>query len=133
MHMGLGDVLDHDRDIEVPGSYRFIIRGRDKPSVFVNEGNRVHRPQVLIVLLCDFTRVHIILQRSLISQSRKPTTDDCGAHLYNLLVGHASQENMLLVLVGMEAHNVRNLAIAKAFQALTCLRVPELHLTVIST
>jgi hypothetical protein len=39
----------------------------------------------------------------------------------------------LLVVIGMEPNNVRNLSVAKAVEALTGLCIPEFHLPVIST
>ena len=59
--------------------------------------------------------------------------DDEKAYLYDLLIRHARQENVLLVVVGMEPNHVRNLSVAKAVEALTGLCIPEFHLSVIST
>jgi hypothetical protein len=65
VHMWLGDVLDHHRDIEIPGTDRFVIRRRDEPPVVVDEGDRVHGTQVLVVLLSDLARVHVVLPATL--------------------------------------------------------------------
>ena len=59
--------------------------------------------------------------------------DDESVYLYDLLIGHARHENVLLVVVGMEPDHVRNLSVAKAVEALTGLSIPEFHLSVIST
>lgn len=40
---------------------------------------------------------------------------------------------MLLVFIWVELDNVRDLSIAEPLYALSCLRIPELHLTVITT
>ena len=61
MHMGFCNVLDHDGYIIVPRSNSFIIRGSDKPTIFVDERNRVHRSQVLVVFLRNLARLHIVL------------------------------------------------------------------------
>lgn len=53
--------------------------------------------------------------------------------LYDFLIRHARQENVLLVVVGMEPNNVRDLSIAKPVEALTGLSIPQFHLSVIST
>ena len=55
------------------------------------------------------------------------------AHLYDLLVRHPGEEDVLLVLVRVEAHDVRDLAVAESLDALARFRVPELHLTIITT
>ncbi len=54
------------------------------------------------------------------------------AHLDDFLVGHSGEEYVLFVFVWMETHNVRHLAVAESFQTLPCLRIPQLHLTVMS-
>lgn len=64
MHVRFSNVLDHDGDIEVPCPYGLVIRRRDKATVFINEGDSVHRPQMLVVFLGNLTRVHIILQNA---------------------------------------------------------------------
>jgi len=54
-------------------------------------------------------------------------------YLYDLLIRHSRQENVLLVVVGMEPNNVRNLPVAKPVEALAGLSIPQFHLPVIST
>jgi hypothetical protein len=54
------------------------------------------------------------------------------AHLYDLLVRHPRQENILLVVVRVKPNYVRDLSVAKAAEALTGLCIPEFHLPVIS-
>ena len=53
------------------------------------------------------------------------------AHLNDFLVRHTSQEDILFVLVWMEFDTIWSLAVAKPLDALACLRVPELHLSII--
>lgn len=61
MHMGFRNVLDHDGYIIVPRPDSFIVRGSDKPTIFVDKRDRVHGSQVLVVFLRDLARIHIIL------------------------------------------------------------------------
>ncbi len=61
MHVRLGDVLDDDRNVVVPRADRFVVRGGDKPPILVDERDSVHGPQMLVVLLHDFTGIDIIL------------------------------------------------------------------------
>lgn len=44
VHVRLCDILDDNRDVEVPGAYGLVIGSRYKPPVLVNEGDCVHRP-----------------------------------------------------------------------------------------
>ena len=54
-------------------------------------------------------------------------------YLDNLLVRHAGQEDVLLVIVWMELHNVGNFAITEPFDALASFGIPKFHCAVIST
>lgn len=62
MHVRLGDVLDDDRDIEIPSSDRLVIRSCYEPSIFVDERNRIDRAKMLVVFLSNFSGIHIILE-----------------------------------------------------------------------
>jgi hypothetical protein len=87
MHMGLSNVLDHNWDVEIPCSYRLVIRCGDKPSVFVHKGDCVHRTKVLVIFLRDFTRIHVILfKQSNISVVLSANDNWTAAHLYDFLV-----------------------------------------------
>lgn len=44
VHVGLGNVLDHDWDIVVPDTDCLVIRSGDEPSVLVDKSNCVYRP-----------------------------------------------------------------------------------------
>lgn len=55
-----------------------------------------------------------------------------GAYLDDLLVGHAGEEDVLLVVVGVKADDVGGLAVAEALETLAGLGVPELHLTIVA-
>lgn len=61
MHVRFCNVFDHDRDIIVPCPYCFVIRCCNESSIFVNEGDSVDGPKVLVVFLGDFPRVDIVL------------------------------------------------------------------------
>lgn len=54
------------------------------------------------------------------------------SHLYDLLIGHTCQEDVLLVLIRMEADDVWYLSVTESFQALPSLGVPELHRPVVT-
>lgn len=64
VHVRLCDVLDDNRDVEVPGADGLVIGGRHEPPVFVNEGDRVHGSQMLVVFLRYLSRVHVVLQNN---------------------------------------------------------------------
>jgi len=66
VHVGFGDIFDDDWDIKVPCSNRLIIRSGDESSIIVNEGDGVDRPKMLIILLSDFSRVHVVLDDLLV-------------------------------------------------------------------
>ena len=120
MHVGFRNVLDHDRYVIVPRPDRLIVRGGHEATVFVDERDRVHRPQVLVVLLRDLARVHVILAAS--GEHRLRGTEE--TDLDDLLVRHAGEKDVLLVVVGVEAHDIGGLAIAEAVEALAGLGVP---------
>lgn len=61
--MWLSDVFDDYGDIVVPNADRFVIRGGNKSTVLVNEGDGVHGSQMLVVLLGDLRRIHVVLER----------------------------------------------------------------------
>lgn len=61
VHVGFRNILNDNRNIEIPCPYGLVVRGCDEASVFINEGYRVYWSQMLIVFLSDFPRVHIIL------------------------------------------------------------------------
>lgn len=120
VHVRLCNVLDDNGDIEVPCSNRLIVRSRYEAAVLVDEGNRVDRPKMLIVLLRYLARVHVILRRRLhLTPFRRTET-----HLNDFLIRHTSKEDVLFVFVRMETHDVRNLPVAEALDALACLRIP---------
>jgi hypothetical protein len=52
--------------------------------------------------------------------------------LDDFLVRHTSKENVLFVLIGMEPHDIRDLAVAESLQTLPSFGIPQLHVTVIA-
>ena len=66
---------------------------------------------MLIVLLNNFSRIHIVLFEKRVK--RVAELHDVVAHLYDFFVRHSSQENMLLVLIRVETHNVWDLPVAE--------------------
>lgn len=61
MHVGFGNVLDDNGDVEVPSPHCLVVRCCYKAPVFVDKGDRIHGTQMLVVLLGDFRGVHVIL------------------------------------------------------------------------
>lgn len=129
MHVRFSDVFNHNGDIIIPCSDGFVVRGCDEPSILVNECNGIYRTQVLIVFLCDFTRVHVILTMCKLKEFENKRSD---TNLNNLLIRHSGKEDMLFVLVWMESYDVRNLPIAKPFDTLTGFSVPQLDRSVVT-
>lgn len=123
MHVRLGDVLDHDRDIIVPCTNRLVVTRRHESSIFVNERDGVDGSKMLVVFLCDFSSAEIVLWTQVSVFSDKT----CATHLNNLLVRHSGQEYMLLVLIWVELDNIRNFAVAKRLNTLTCGSVSIHH------
>lgn len=61
VHVWLGDVLDDDWNIVVPGSDTLIVRSRQESTVVVHKGDGVDRTKMLIILLGDLVRIGIVL------------------------------------------------------------------------
>lgn len=61
MHIWLSDILDHHRDIEVPGSHRLVVGSGDESPVLVHESDGVYGSKMLVVLLRDLAGIHIVL------------------------------------------------------------------------
>lgn len=61
MHVGLGNVFDHHRNIEIPSSNRLIVRCCDEPPVLIDERDRVYGSKMLVILLSYVTRVDVVL------------------------------------------------------------------------
>ena len=61
VHVRFCDVLDNNRDVEVPGADGLVIGGGHEPSVLVNEGDCVHWSEMLVVFLGNLAGVDIIL------------------------------------------------------------------------
>ena len=124
MHVRFSNVLDYDRYIIVPCPDRFIVRSGDKPTIFIDKRNCVDWSQVLVVFLGDVARIHIVLTAAsrLASVVRKQGGN--GAYLDNLFVRHTSEEDVLFVIVGVEADDVWRLAVTEPLEALTGLGVP---------
>lgn len=129
VHMGLSDVLDDNWDIEIPGPNGLVVRCCYKPAVFINEGDSVHRSQVLVVFLRYFSRVYVVLIARSAGRLRNYRQ---GTHLNDLFVGHSGKEDVLLIFIGVEPNHVRDFAVAKPLNALASFRIPQLHLAVIS-
>ncbi len=68
IHVRFGDVFDGDRDVVVPGSEGFVVRGGHEAAVFVNEGDGIDGCEMMVVFLDNITSTDV--------------------ELYDLLVGH---------------------------------------------
>jgi len=62
VHVWFGDVLDDDGNIVVPSSNGLVVRGRDEPTVVVDEGDGVDGSEMLVVLLDDLIGVDVVLE-----------------------------------------------------------------------
>ena len=51
--MGLCDVFDDNRDVEVPGADGLVVGSCHEPPVLVNERDGVHRSKMLVVFLSN--------------------------------------------------------------------------------
>lgn len=61
MHVRLGNVLDHDRNVVIPTSNGLIIGGGHEAPVLVNERDGIDRSEMLIVCLGDLVGSGIVL------------------------------------------------------------------------
>ena len=61
MHVWLRNILDHNRNVEIPSADRLIVRRGHKAPVFVNECDGVDRTKMLVVFLRYFARVDVVL------------------------------------------------------------------------
>lgn len=75
--MGFGNVFYYDGYIIVPCADSLVVRGGHEPSVLVDKGDGVDGSQVLVILLCDLTRVDIILERRVSAMIRMVTWHTC--------------------------------------------------------
>ena len=51
MHAGVRDILHVHGDVPLPDPHGLVVTGGDKPSVLVDEGDRVHGCQMSIIFL----------------------------------------------------------------------------------
>ena len=61
MHERFGDVFDDNRDVKVPCTYSLVVRRRGEPSILIDESDRIHRSQMLVIFLRDLTSVYVVL------------------------------------------------------------------------
>lgn len=123
VHRRLGDNLDGDGDVNVPQTHRLVVRRSEEAAVLVDKGDGVDlsscakfssalarpkgrggretdRTQVLIVLLHNLARTHVVLD--------------------NLLVRHSREEDVLVV--GVELDTVGDFAVREGLLAGACGR-----------
>ena len=62
VHIRLTDVLCHYRDAKLPDVDLLVVCSRDEASPVLDEGDRVDRPEVLLVLLDDVFLVSVKLK-----------------------------------------------------------------------
>lgn len=111
IHVGFGDELDGYRDVVFPSSKGFVIGGGDETAIFVNKGNGVYGPEMVVVFLGHFPRTSIKLN--------------------NFLVGHASEELVRRSWGRVEPNDVRDFSSCKAGYTFAIFGIPKLHLAVI--
>lgn len=122
VHVWLGDVFDDNGDVVVPNADRLVIRSGNKSTILVDECNGVHGSQMLVVLLGDLRRVHVVLERG---DNMNTTPIRCKrgstvAYLDDLLVRHTRQEDVLFVFVRVESYDVRDLAVREGLKTCAC-------------
>lgn len=61
VHTRLSDDLDRDGNVKVPHPHRFVVGRGDETPVLVNERDGVDRSKMLIILLHDLPRSHVVL------------------------------------------------------------------------
>ena len=61
MHVRLGDVLDHNRNVVVPRADSLVVGGGYESTILIYKRDGVHWAQVLIVFLDNLPRIHVIL------------------------------------------------------------------------
>jgi len=113
VHRGFADRLYRNWYTELPNTKTLIITCCYESSVFVAEGHSVYSSQMLIVFLRHLARVYV--------------------PLYDLLVGAAREEDILLIVVRVELHAVGDSAVAEGAETLSCLCIPEIDVTIVAT
>lgn len=91
---------------------------------------------MLVVFLGDLAGGDVVLQSNTLDQDGRALWrhQECRAHLDNLFVTHAGQEDALatFVFLGEPFDNVGHPSIAKRPDALACFSVPEFYLPVVA-
>jgi hypothetical protein len=96
--------------VRTPSSQRLIITRCDKPPILITKRDRIHRIEMVIILLHNLATPHI--------------------KLHNLLIPHARHE--LIVIPRVIPHHMRRLPRRELGLALPRLRVPDLHVAVVA-
>ena len=104
VHVGLRNVLGDNRDAKLPYIDFLVISRAHKPPPMLDKSQRIYRSEMLLVLLNNVFRV--------------------GVKLQDFLVGAPSQENVLLILCGMEFDTEGCFPIGKTADNFTCFGVP---------
>lgn len=87
---------------------------------------------MLIIFLSDLPGVHVVLSSSKNQHHFSNREMHGETHLDDLLIRHARQENVLLVVIWMEPNDVGNLPITEPLDTLSGLSIPKFHLSIIS-
>jgi hypothetical protein len=61
MHRRIGNQLDRHRNIKVPHAHGLVIARSNETTIVVDEGDRVDRSEVLVVLLRDIAGTDVVL------------------------------------------------------------------------
>lgn len=154
VHRRFGDNLDGDGDVNVPQAHRLVVRRSEETAVLVDKGDSVdlsghpmsalalsaeeraseketHRTQVLIVLLHNLARPHVVLNDLLVRHSREEDVLVVGVKL-DTVGDLAVREGLLAGAcydrrgISAVAHHAQKTKRAKR----TSLGIPKLHLTI---
>ena len=61
VHVRFSDVFYHNGNIKVPGSDRLVVGCHHELSVLIHERDRINQLQMLIIFLCNLSRIYVIL------------------------------------------------------------------------
>lgn len=67
--MRFGNVFDNHRNVVVPSADGLVVRSCHESPILIHECDRVHGTKMLVVFLCDLTRVHVVLYDADVSAS----------------------------------------------------------------
>jgi len=126
-HVRLGDELDRNGNAVFPCTEGLIVRSGDEAAVLkaVSTLEKIKQAETYLIAErdgVDRTKMMIVFLHH-VSTS--------GVVLQNLLIGHAGQEFVRRARV--DAHHMWSLSAGEFVQALSSLRIPKLHVPVVTS